>query len=42
MKTWTKEEILEVYNTPLIELVAKAGEIHKQFHKQQFTKWHKN
>lgn len=33
MKTWSKEEILEVYNTPLIELVAKAGEIHKQFHK---------
>jgi len=28
---WTKEEILEVYNTPLLELVYKAGTIHRQF-----------
>lgn len=32
-KKWTKEEILEVYNTPLLELVQKASEVHKQFHK---------
>lgn len=31
-KNWTKEEILEVYNTPLLELVYKAAEVHKQFH----------
>jgi biotin synthase len=31
-KNWTKEEILEVYNTPLLELVQKASEIHKQYH----------
>lgn len=32
-KTWTKEEILSVYNTPLLELVFKAAEVHRQFHK---------
>jgi biotin synthase len=31
-KNWTKEEILEVYNTPLLELVQKASEVHKQYH----------
>ncbi len=30
---WTKEEILEVYNTPLIELIQRASEVHKRFHK---------
>ncbi len=33
MKDWTKEQILEVYNTPLMELIYKAAEIHKQNHK---------
>lgn len=32
-KNWTKEEILEVYNTPLLELISKAAEVHKQHHK---------
>jgi len=32
-KNWTKEEILEVYNTPLMELIYKAAEVHKQHHK---------
>lgn len=32
IKDWTKEEILDVYNTPLLELISKASEIHKQFH----------
>jgi biotin synthase len=32
-KDWTKEEILEIYNTPLLELVSKAAEVHKEFHK---------
>lgn len=29
---WTKEEILEVYNTPLLELVYRAQEVHRKFH----------
>ena len=32
IKDWTKEEILEVYNTPLMELIYKAAETHKQHH----------
>jgi len=28
----TKEEILEVYNTPLMELIYRAAETHKQYH----------
>jgi biotin synthase len=32
IKDWTKEEILNIYNTPLLELVSKAAEIHKQHH----------
>jgi len=28
----TKEEILEIYNTPLMELIYKAAEVHKQHH----------
>ncbi|MBC7695062.1 MAG: biotin synthase BioB [Burkholderiales bacterium] len=32
IKDWTKEEILEVYNTPLMELMYKAAEVHKQNH----------
>lgn len=31
-KNWTKEEILDVYNTPLMELIYKAAEVHKQNH----------
>jgi biotin synthase len=33
IKTWSKEEILEVYNTPLLELISRANGIHQQFHK---------
>jgi biotin synthase len=33
IKDWTKEEILDIYNTPLLELITKASEIHKQHHK---------
>ena len=32
IKDWTKEEILAVYNTPLMELIYKAAEVHKQHH----------
>jgi biotin synthase len=32
IKDWTKQEILEVYNTPLMELIYKAAEVHKQHH----------
>ena len=30
---WTKEEILEVYNTPLLELVYQAAQTHRIHHK---------
>lgn len=33
IKNWTKEEILEVYNTPLMELIYRAADVHKQYHK---------
>jgi biotin synthase len=33
IKDWTKEEILEIYNTPLLELISRASEVHKQNHK---------
>ena len=29
---WTKQEILEIYNTPLLELISKAAEVHKKHH----------
>ncbi len=29
---WTKEEILEIYNTPLMELLYKAASIHRKHH----------
>jgi biotin synthase len=32
-KNWTKEELLQLHNTPLLELILKAAEVHKQFHK---------
>ncbi len=31
-KKWTLEEILEVYNTPLLELVYQAATVHRQHH----------
>ena len=33
MKKWTKVEILEVYNKPLLELVYEAAGVHHQHHK---------
>lgn len=33
IKDWTKQEILDIYNTPLLELISKAAEVHKTFHK---------
>jgi biotin synthase len=33
LKNWTKEEILAVYNTPLLELIQQASEVHKKYHK---------
>ncbi len=33
IKEWTKQEILAVYNTPLMELMYKAAEVHQANHK---------
>lgn len=33
MKNWTKAEILDVYNKPLLELIYEAATVHRQFHK---------
>ncbi|KAJ2897836.1 biotin synthase [Zalerion maritima] len=30
--TWTKDEISEIYNTPLMELVFDAASLHRRFH----------
>lgn len=30
---WTREEIAEIYNKPLLELVLEAAEMHKKYHK---------
>lgn len=30
--TWTKEQISEIYNTPLLELIYKAQTVHREFH----------
>lgn len=30
---WTREEIAEIYNRPLLELVLNAAEMHKKYHK---------
>jgi len=30
--SWTLEKILEVYNTPLLELIYKAQNVHRQYH----------
>lgn len=32
LKGWTKQEILDVYNTPLLELISKASDVHKKYH----------
>jgi len=29
---WTKQEVLEIYNLPLLELVHRAGVVHRQHH----------
>jgi len=29
---WTKEEISEIYNTPLLELIYKAATVHREYH----------
>ncbi|WP_034260276.1 biotin synthase BioB [Altibacter lentus] len=29
---WTKEEILDIYNTPMMELLYKAATVHRQYH----------
>lgn len=31
-KNWTKEEVLELYNKPLLELVYEAAKIHREHH----------
>ncbi len=32
MKTnWTKEEISEIYNTPMLELIYRAATIHREY-----------
>ena len=33
MKKWTRREILDVYNRPLLELVYEAATVHRQHHK---------
>ena len=33
IKEWTKQEILDVYNTPLMELIYRAADAHKTYHK---------
>jgi biotin synthase len=33
IKEWSKQEILDVYHTPLLELISKAAEIHGKKHK---------
>jgi biotin synthase len=30
---WTKEEILDIYNTPLLELIFRAAQVHRQYNK---------
>ena len=29
---WTREEIAEIFNTPVLELIYKAASVHRQFH----------
>lgn len=35
LKNWTLEEILEIYHTPLLELVYKAATVHRAHHNPQ-------
>ncbi len=30
---WTREDIQDLYNTPLLELIQKASDVHKRYHK---------
>jgi biotin synthase len=30
--TWTKEEIADIYHTPLLELIYKAATVHREYH----------
>jgi biotin synthase len=32
---WTREEIAEIYNTPVLELIYRAASVHRQFHDAQ-------
>src|SRR5688572_16051947 len=32
---WTREEISEIYNTPILELIYQAGTIHRAYHDAQ-------
>ena len=32
MKTYTKEEIIAIYNKPLMELIFEAAQVHREFH----------
>jgi len=29
---WTKEEVMEIYNKPLMDLLYEAATIHRQYH----------
>ncbi|MGC1243665.1 MAG: biotin synthase, partial [Chryseosolibacter sp.] len=29
---WTREEITEIFNTPVLELVYKGATVHRQYH----------
>ena len=31
-KDWTKEEVLELYNKPLLQLVFEAAQVHRENH----------
>ncbi|KAI0102627.1 biotin synthetase [Nemania sp. FL0031] len=31
--TWTRDEVSEIYNQPLMELASAAGSVHRRFHK---------
>jgi biotin synthase len=31
-RSWTRDEVAEVYHTPLLDLIGRAGEVHRQHH----------
>jgi biotin synthase len=33
--TWTRKEITEIYNTPILDLVYRAATVHREFHDPQ-------